>query len=194
VLGLPDLYDTSYRSEGVGHWCLMGSGSWGGKGKKPTRMSCWCLSKLGWITPVNAKPGDYTLDTLENNPKKQCLRVWTGGKQGPEYFLLENRQKAGRDIALPGSGLAVWHINEARSDNTNPNAYKVGLVQADGKRDLELAKNDGDAKDLFPGALKKTRFNDKTTPSACAHDRKPTGVDLSGIAVSEGKVRLKLKR
>ena len=25
VLGLPDLYDTTYRSEGVGIWCLMGA-------------------------------------------------------------------------------------------------------------------------------------------------------------------------
>ncbi|MEO8159337.1 MAG: M6 family metalloprotease domain-containing protein, partial [Betaproteobacteria bacterium] len=61
VLGLPDLYDTSYRSEGVGEWCLMGAGSWGGGGAKPTRMSCWCLSKLGWITPVKAKSGSYKL-------------------------------------------------------------------------------------------------------------------------------------
>ena len=77
------------------------------------------------------------------------------GKSGPEYFMLENRQKKGRDSALPGSGLAVWHIDEARSDNTNPLAYKVGLMQADGKRDLELAKNEGDAGDLYPGRLKK---------------------------------------
>ena len=185
VLGLPDLYDTSYRSEGVGNWCLMGGGSWGGGGNKPTRMSCWCLSKLGWIKPVNAKSGAYTLDTLENNAK-DCLRVWTGGKSGPEYFMLENRQTKGRDSALPGSGLAVWHIDEARSDNTNPLAYKVGLMQADGKRDLELAKNNGDDGDLFPGSSKKTSFNDKTTPSSRAHDGNSTGVSLSGISVANG--------
>ena len=155
VLGLPDLYDTSYRSEGVGNWCLMGGGSWGGSGNKPTRMSCWCLSKLGWVKPVNAKSEAYTLDTLENNAK-DCLRVWTDGKSGPEYFMIENRQTKGRDTALPGSGLAVWHIDESRSDNTNPLAYKVGLMQADGKRDLELAKNNGDDGDLFPGSSKKT--------------------------------------
>ena len=38
-----------------GNWCLMAGGSWGGDGNKPTRMSCWCLAKLGWIKPVNAK-------------------------------------------------------------------------------------------------------------------------------------------
>lgn len=193
VLGLPDLYDTSYRSEGVGDWCLMGGGSWGGGGNKPTRMSCWCLSKLGWIKPRSAKSTGYTLATLEAN-SKDCLRVWAGGKSGPEYFLLENRQATGRDAALPGSGLAVWHIDEARSDNTNPLAYKVGLAQADGKRDLELAKNSGDAKDLFPGPLKKTTFNDKTTPSSRAHDGSSTNVSLSGISVANEKVTLNVKR
>jgi immune inhibitor A len=193
VLGLPDLYDTSYRSEGVGNWCLMGGGSWGGGGDKPTRMSCWCLSKLGWTKPVNAKSGAHKLDTLENDAKA-CLRVWTGGKTGPEYFMLENRQAKGRDSALPGSGLAVWHIDETRSDNTNPLAYKVGLAQADGKRDLELAKNNGDAGDLYPGSSRKTSFNDRTTPSSRAHDGSSTGVSLSGITVTSGIVKVNVKR
>jgi len=193
VLGLPDLYDTSYRSEGVGQWCLMGGGSWGGGGLKPTRLSCWCLSKLGWIKPRAAKTARYTLDPLAKDAK-DCLWVWTGGKSGPEYFLLENRQATGRDVSLPGSGLAVWHIDEARSDNTNPLAYKVGLAQADGKRDLELAKNSGDAGDLFPGSLKKTTFNDRTTPSSRAHDGSLTRVALSAITVAKGKVRLNVKR
>jgi immune inhibitor A len=193
VLGLPDLYDTSYRSEGVGNWCLMGGGSWGGGGNKPTRMSCWCLSKLGWIKPINAKSGAYTLATLENNAN-DCLWVWTGGKSGPEYFMLENRQAEGRDSALPGSGLAGWHIDEARSDNTNPLAYMVGLMQADGKRDLELAKNNGDGGDLFPGSSKNGSFNDKTTPSSRAHDGSSTNVSLSRISVANGKVKVTVKR
>lgn len=193
VLGLPDLYDTSYRSEGVGNWCLMGGGSWGGNGNKPTRMSCWCLSKLGWIKPVVAKSQKYTLDTLENAPG-DCLQVWTGGKSGAEYFLLENRQTTGRDGALPGSGLAVWHIDEARSDNTNPNAYKVGLAQADGLRELELSTNQGDANDLFPGGLGKKRFNDRTTPSAKSHAGEATGVALSAISTKARKVTVTVKR
>ena len=108
--------------------------------------------------------------------------------------MLENRQATGRDVSLPGSGLAVWHIDEARSDNTNPLAYKVGLMQADGQRELELAKNAGDANDLYPGGLKKTSFNDKTTPSSRAHDGTPSGVSLSRISVADRKVRVTVKR
>ena len=60
-----------------------------------------------------------------------------GRQRREEYFLLENRQKT-RDAALPGHGLAIWHIDDTQSSNDNPLAYKVALVQADGRRDLEL--------------------------------------------------------
>jgi immune inhibitor A len=193
VLGMPDLYDTSYRTEGVGTWCLMGGGSWGGQGNKPTRMSCWCLSKLGWIKPRKASNATYTLDTLANG-SRNALWVWTGGRSGPEYFLLENRQATGRDTALPGSGLAIWHIDETRSDNTNPMAYKVGLVQADGKRDLEMSANGGDAGDLWPGASRKTAFTDRTVPSTRSNAGAPTNVAITGIAAANGKVTFKVKR
>jgi immune inhibitor A len=194
VLGMPDLYDTSYRSEGVGMWCLMGGGSWGGNGNKPVRMSCWCVSKLGWVKPRKAGNAGYVLDTLANGARNS-LWVWSGGRSGPEYFLLENRQATGRDAALPGSGLAVWHIDETRSDNTNPLAYKVGLVQADGKRDLELDVNSGDAGDLFPGTAGKTRVTDRTTPSTRANSGASSGVSITSIkAVANGKMSFRVKR
>ncbi|MCA9224706.1 MAG: M6 family metalloprotease domain-containing protein, partial [Planctomycetales bacterium] len=145
VLGLPDLYDSTYRSRGIGDWCLMAGGSWGGGGDQPCRMSAWCLSELGWLKPTNVKSArTLKLDTLEKSAKG-AYRLWTKGKSGPEYFLIENRQQVGRDISLPGSGLAVWHIDESQSGNTNPLSYRVALVQADGKRDLEFDRNGGDA-------------------------------------------------
>lgn len=194
-IGLPDLYDTSYRSRGVGDWCLMAGGSWGGGGDVPARLSAWCLAKLGWITPRNVKvTANYKIDTLVND-KTDCLRVWTRGQSGPEYFLLENRQQAGRDAALPGSGLAVWHIDERQSDNTNALAYRVGLVQADGRRDLELNRNDGDAADLFPGANGVTAVRDTGAfaPSLRAQDGAPTGVALTAIKTKSGKVSFRVK-
>lgn len=192
VLGLPDLYDTSYRSEGVGDWCLMGGGSWGGNGLKPTRMSCWSLSKLGWIKPQKAKSGNYTLDTLANDPNA-CLWAWTGGKSGPEYFLIEYREASGRDQSLPGSGLAIWHIDENQSDNTNPLAYKVGLVQADGLRHLERSKNRGDDGDVFPGSAHVTHIDDTTTPSTRSNTGKKSNVAMSAMAIKAGKANVHVK-
>jgi immune inhibitor A len=109
--------------------------------------------------------------------------------------LIENRQRKGRDAKLPGSGLALWHIDETQSDNTNPMAYRVALVQADGARQLEFNKNQGDAGDLFPGSKGVTRVSD--TGSGHPHTRNnagtATGVSLSKIKVNNGVVQVTVK-
>jgi immune inhibitor A len=151
-------------------------------------MSCWCLSKLGWIKPkVVTGKQTLQLDTLEEK-ETECYQLWTKGSIGPEYFLLENRQAKGLDAALPGYGLAVWHIDERRSNNDNPLAYLVALVQADGKKDLELLKNSGDGGDLFPGEQSIAALNDNTTPSTRSNTGSPSGVALTNIAMSGGIV------
>ena len=190
LLGLPDLYDTTFRSHGIGDWCLMAGGSWGGEGNRPARMSCWCLSKLGWINPkVVTGKETLHLDTLEEK-KTECYRLWTKGATGAEYFLLENRQAKGLDAALPGSGLAVWHIDERQSSNDNPLAYLVALLQADGNKDLELLKNSGDGGDLFPGDKNVAAVDDNTTPSTRSNMGSPSRVALTNIAMTGGIVTL----
>ena len=193
-LGLPDLYDTSYRSKGVGDWCLMAGGSWNGGGDRPARMSAWCLSTLGWIAPKNVKAsGSLSLNPIERD-KTACYRLWTKGKASKEYFLIEYRRKSGRDGALPRGGLALWHIDDTQSDNSNPLAYRVALIQADGRRDLELNHNDGDRGDVFPGSQKVKRVND--TGSGHPHTRKndgtATGVSLSQIKLTGGVAKLRV--
>lgn len=194
-LGLPDLYDTTYRSHGIGDWCLMAGGSWGGGGSRPARLSAWCLERLEWITPKKvASPRQVTLDTLEQD-QTACLRVAAGPAATHEYFLLENRQKTGRDTSLPGHGLAVWHIDDTQSSNDNPLAYKVALVQADGRRDLELLKNSGDAGDLFPGAKAVTTVSGAGAvhPHLRANNGAATSVTLKGISEKKGVVKVNVK-
>lgn len=193
VLGLPDLYDTTYRSAGVGAWCLMGAGSWGGNGNNPCRMNCWCLSDLGWITPkVLKKSSTLKVKPLALDPKA-CHRLWGKGAKGAEYFLIEHRAQTGMDSSIPSSGLLVWHIDERQSGNTNPVAYRVGLEQADGKRDLEFNANQGDPGDAFPGSKKNTSFTDTTNPSSRGHLGMPSGVALTNISLAGGVVTVKAK-
>lgn len=45
VFGWPDLYDTDGSSKGIGGWCLMSYGSWGGGGDRPVHPSA-CKSAL----------------------------------------------------------------------------------------------------------------------------------------------------
>ena len=39
VFGWPDLYDTDGTSKGIGNWCLMSFGTWGGGGNRPVHPS-----------------------------------------------------------------------------------------------------------------------------------------------------------
>jgi immune inhibitor A len=147
LFGFPDLYDTDYTSEGVGNWCLMGGGSWNGGGDIPAHASAWCKVNQGWATVSNVTTnGIVSIPDVKST--HAVHRLWTNGGSGPEYFLMENRQKTGYDAQLPAAGLLIWHIDENQPGNTDENRYQVGLVQADGKRDLELDRNRGDAGDF----------------------------------------------
>jgi hypothetical protein len=135
VIGLPDLYDTDYSSNGVGDWCLMSGGSWNGPsgyaGAAPSQFSAWCRVQLGWITPDNITEDqtDITIPDVETNA--YCARLWTNGNGGPEYFLIEYRRGVSFDAYLPGCGLAIWHIDETQWDNTNDTHRLVDLEEMD---------------------------------------------------------------
>ena len=184
-IGLPDLYDTSYRSRGIGDWCLMAGGSWNGGGNMPARMSAWCLAELGWIKPKKVS-GTLTvqLKTLEIDAAA-CYRLSPRGTPKHEYFLVENRQKAGRDIGLPGSGLAIWHVDKSQSSNSNALSYMVGLVQADGRRDLEFNRNSGDPGDVFPGSknVKSVGPASLTQPNTALNSGLASSVAVSAITI-----------
>jgi immune inhibitor A len=180
-----DLYDTDWTSEGVGDWCLMGSGSWNGTpaGTTPAHPSAWCKLDQGWVS-ATAVTKFGSQDVLEVTMSRNVLRLWTDGLGGPEYFLVENRQRTGFDAALPGDGLLLWHVDETQQTNTDENHYRVGLVQADGNSDLNLGNNRGDAGDPFPGSSNKSSASATSTPSTQSYTGQATCVRLSGISGS----------
>jgi M6 family metalloprotease-like protein len=73
ALGLPDLYDTSpypyTAGEGLGNWCIMAAGSWGGDGNspwKPVQMCAWAKMDLGWLNPTAVRSrGLYSIHMLK---------------------------------------------------------------------------------------------------------------------------------
>ncbi len=183
LFGFPDLYDTDYTSEGIGNWCLMAGGSWNGGGDVPAHPSAWCKANQGWVSVTNVTAsGSVTVPDVKTS--RNVLRLWKDGMSGPEYFLVENRQRTGFDAHLPGDGLLVWHIDENQGGNTDENHYKVALEQADGKRDLELDRNRGDAGDPFPGSANVTSFGPGTTPNSRSYGGQDTCVAISSISPS----------
>ena len=210
VLGLPDLYDIDYSSEGIGDWGLMSSGAWGSvsrPGDRPVHMSAWSKYMLGWVEPVVVStrltdevvsPSAVYADVYQFYPDNQ-----TSSK---EYYLVENRQRLGFDAGLPGTGLAIWHIDDnmasySNQDNSQECAppadcsdthYRVSLVQADGYWDLERNFNQGDAADLYPGITGNTSFTSTSAPASYLFDGSRSHVDISGITESGTTIRASL--
>jgi immune inhibitor A len=183
LFGFPDLYDTDNTSEGIGNWCLMAAGSWGGGGDTPVHPSAWCKANQGWAT-VDNRTTNSSLSIVDVKTSHTVHRLWKGGAPGSEYFLVENRQQTGFDASLPGSGLLIWHIDESISGNTNETHYKVALMQADGKRDLELNQNRGDAGDPFPGSAGNHAFTAASVPNSKSYANTSTCVAVTGISAS----------
>jgi immune inhibitor A len=186
TLGLPDLYDISDfpgPAVGVGDWSLMGTGSWRNDGRTPAHLDAWCKVKLGFVDPVVPEENEphVTLPPVEIEPV--IYKIWTNGSPGPEYFLAEYRSERGFDSALPGFGMLLYHVDEAVRLQTDPERYKVAVVQADGSRHLETQfGNYGDTGDPFPGAAVKRSFTPFSDPNSLDYDGEDTQVWLSEIS------------
>jgi len=171
-LGLPDLYDTDLSSEGIGRWGLMGSGNWNNNGVSPSNLCAWSKVFLGWSNPtVISNPNNFSISNNAQN--NQIYKITT--PHSNEYFLLENRQLTNFDIGLPGTGLAIWHINTSKitsqnlSDNnvnSDESLKGVDLEEADGLDNLDNHDNRGDDGDLFPGSSHNSTFNDSSNPNS----------------------------
>ncbi|WP_282125275.1 M6 family metalloprotease domain-containing protein [Marinifilum flexuosum] len=173
ALGLPDLYDGTGKSNGLGHWAIMSAGSWLNRGFKPSNFCAWSRIKLGWDEPkiINFDDyGNYSLNSSNAN-MNEIYRINTT-KDG-EYFLLANKRTEGNDLAQPTSGLAIYHINDDKanlrydvnSDRDNPG---VRLEEADFNVSSGLynAMDRGKASDLFPGTTNNREFGPDSNPNS----------------------------
>ncbi len=183
AFGLPDLYDTDTdngESEGVGNWCLMAAGSWGGDGKTPERpahMSAWSKTFLGWIRPtlVTGDISPASLKRAEDTAVAFKIPILgNGGMPTKQYYLVENRERVKFDEKLFGGGILVWKINDAvvepglqnNTVNADVNNKGVALIEADDLKEMDKNLNRGDAGDPFPGDKNKRAFDNTTAPKS----------------------------
>jgi M6 family metalloprotease-like protein len=105
VLGLPDLYDVTGWSNGVGAWDLMGTGAWVGSSREgapegviPGNLGAWSRYAMGWVMPKLVTESDTlltvrtsTIDTTQYDADSlTILKIPISDK---EFFLVENRQQ-----------------------------------------------------------------------------------------------------
>ncbi|KAF3002949.1 hypothetical protein E8E13_003957 [Curvularia kusanoi] len=184
VFGWPDLYDTDDSSAGIGNWCLMASGSWGGGGDRPVHPSAWCKANQGWVeTVVETENRQITLQDVKEDYK--VVRLWTDGDvNSQEYFLVENRQTVKSDEFLPGKGLLIWHVDDRLNSNTNENHPWIKLMQADGFDQLKQNFGRGDDGDPYPGFTDNRSFDALSNPSSKSYRETDTYVSVTNIPIS----------
>lgn len=178
ICDFPDLYDYGGQSAGVGNYCLM---CYGGNDKNPVQVCAYLKNEAGWASKVTAiTPGlTASLPAAKNE-------FYLYSKNANEYFLIENRQKTGRDTFLPDGGLAIWHVDEQKNGNeeeqmTPSQHYECSLEQADNRFDLEKDVNAGDNADLFRASYK-TEFSDSTSPAGKWWDGSNSGLKIAQIS------------
>jgi M6 family metalloprotease-like protein len=195
ALGLPDLYDTDYSSNGIGSWCLMASGSWSSP-SSPVHFSAWCKEMLGWTIPILPTQNFTNFEFPNAEEHSFALKLWTHGELdsipgtynytlgdgqyvGQEYYLIENRQRLGSEQHLPGTGLVIWHVDNSISRNNNENHRMVDVKAADGHIN---GSNSGDS---WPGSTNNRNFDFETIPSSIGWEGINTEVAIRNISDSQ---------
>lgn len=196
-LGLPDLYDNSFKGKGLGSWDFM-SNSWGwdGSGRFPGNLSAWSKLRLGWATAdVIEEDGTYELEAATSTG----IRIYKIGHNFPdgEYLLLENRQPVAYDTKIKQGGIAIYHVDEtARGQRhrgfpsqpgwpENGNHYKVGVLAASGRYDLEENAKSADELDLWHAGstLKELGPGPDVFPNTDYYEKKLGKVGQTGIRI-----------
>lgn len=75
----------------------------------------------------------------------------------------------------------VWHIDDSVDNNANERHPKVGLLQADGREELQTRASLGDGGDPFPGTSNNVSFTATSNPGSKSYYGADTFVSVTGI-------------
>ena len=116
----PDLYDPDSFFEGKrsGVYDIM-SMQYGPRNNShsPPNMGAYTKYESGYYTPSKIT-SDGTYDISESATTNEICIITTNFPSG-EYLLIENRQQLGFGRDLTGSGILIWHIDEAANLQSN---------------------------------------------------------------------------
>jgi M6 family metalloprotease-like protein len=189
-LGAADYYDTDAEEngtyQGTGRWDLMASGSYNGSpsGSTPSHHN-----------PYNKILYNWTSATLISQPQTLALEpVISSGKiyrlNSPvtnEYILIENRQKIGFDVSLPGKGLLAYHADgNWIDDNSKENIINTTIHQ--GFYPIAAGGSINTASCPFPGSSANLELTDVSTPAMKTWSGEGFNRSITGITEVEDVV------
>lgn len=175
VMGLPDLYDTSYgtnynNSLTPNDWNIMDGGSYNADGHCPPNYDPWEKEFFGWHTPINLGNEGQNVTLYANGTANyQAYQINASGNYvspttpGVRYYI-ENRQAQGWDEPLTGHGMLIWKVNfnatkwtNNEPNNTANNPYYT-IVSAYGSAIGWDGSTDNCKWNTFPGTKNKTSY------------------------------------
>jgi immune inhibitor A len=173
MMGLPDYYDYTFKSNGIGVWGLMGKGE--------AYMCARARTQLGWVDPIALSLDTYDVHFTPRSENGDVYRLWHMGEYGAEYFLLEWVTHTGYDYQMPGEGLLIWHIDETMSDNDDWEHKQNDLEEADGRDDIDTKANNGDDTDPYYAGNNDT-FNHDSYPNSDSYSSGATAVQVLNVS------------
>jgi len=183
----PDLYDVDGGSSGIGNYCLMSFGNSNGVRRVSAPPSAYLKVLNGWADVIDVATTDELTVSIPSTGNV-VYRVYPYGTLFTgEYFLIENIGDGNPYYAaMPDKGIAIWHVDESASDNTDQQAttnrhFRVSLVQADGNLDMENDRSRGDSGDLYDNSTQS--FTPTSVPSSDAWYVRPQDTTGRGLRV-----------
>lgn len=187
--GFPDLIDGE-GGWGIGNHGLLGN-SWGfdSSQRYPPYPDPWTMKEVKWEIPAEITAnGIYTVTKTGVLGGNHTYRIACGfPSPSTEYLLVQYRHDdPNRDA---DKGIVIYHIDETAALNTEgypgkvgwPAAhYKIAVVQADGRYELEKGYNRGDTTDFYKNNTR-IRSSVRSQPNSAAYQGgilKSTGIEI----------------
>ncbi|MBI3985281.1 MAG: M6 family metalloprotease domain-containing protein [Lentisphaerae bacterium] len=195
LCNFPDVYDYELDSYGgAGAFSLMSS--YGGSATNPVQFDAYLKWAAGWATLTELTSlSSLTVALASAGPDFNRFYRFVKPGVTTEYFIVENRLQEGRDLCLPASGVAVWHVdelgdhnNQSLAANSNHANYELTLVQADNQWHFQNRVNYGDSNDLYhsgnAAAGYGNQFTDSSSPNARWWDGTASGARFLDFSAS----------
>lgn len=212
TMGLPDLYDTNYDTDGSsdalwGSTSLMDSGGYNNLGNTPPNFNAVEREIMGLTQPEDIATGNYTLEPVSTS--NRCLRIQSSNDG--EYYLLECRSNTGWDRYIGGKGLLVYHVdksmnkvsvegesytalalwNEINCVNANRRHQCVDILEANPAANGKYAsRNNSSTVDIFYPYSSYRSITPETTQKLSFWNGLVADVSISNITVSGNDVTM----
>ena len=185
-MGIPDFYDTAGGGcFGMDAWDLMDYGSYGGDGYEPTGYNTYEKWVSGWIEPTILTEPCYIKNMKPLSDAPEACVVFNEANKN-EYYIFENRQLKGTDVALPNHGMLVIHVDYDQKVwfdnevNNTSNHQRFTVVPADNKLTSETVTGD-----TYPGTTKSTELTDTSKPAVTLFNANSDGRKFLGKPVTD---------